>query len=138
MPAKDTFHQIVINALLKESWLITHNPLHIKYGGFDFLIDLGAESLLGATKNGVKIAIEIKSFLAASTLSEFHTAIGQFINYRLVLKQSEPERTLYLAVPDYIYKNFFTTEFGKLSIQENHLKLFTFDPQQEVIKLWLE
>jgi hypothetical protein len=138
MSAKDTYHQIVVNALVKDNWLITHDPLHIKYGGFTFLIDLGAKNLLGATKNGHKIAVEIKSFLSASSLSEFHTAIGQFINYRLVLKHTEPERILYLAVTDYIYQNFFTTEFGQLAIQENQIKLLTFDAEQEVITQWLE
>lgn len=54
MSAKNTYHQIVINALVKDNWLITHDPLHIKYGGFAFLIDLGAENLLGATKDGQK------------------------------------------------------------------------------------
>ncbi len=60
MSAKDTYHQTVVKALQKDKWLITHDPLHIKYGGFNFLIGLGAENLLGATKNGHKIAIEIK------------------------------------------------------------------------------
>ncbi|MFM6280077.1 MAG: element excision factor XisH family protein, partial [Dolichospermum sp.] len=27
MSARDLFHQAVVNALLKEQWLITHDPL---------------------------------------------------------------------------------------------------------------
>nr|WP_293156119.1 element excision factor XisH family protein [Okeania sp. SIO2C9] len=34
-------------------------------------MDLGAEKLIAATKNGEKIAVEIKTFLAASTIYEF-------------------------------------------------------------------
>ncbi|WP_414624942.1 element excision factor XisH family protein [Calothrix sp. CCY 0018] len=30
-------------------------------------------------------------------------ALGQFLNYRLVLKEKEKERILYLAVPIYAY-----------------------------------
>ena len=41
-------------------------------------IDLGAERLIGAEKLGKKIAVEVKSFLSASALSDFHTALGQF------------------------------------------------------------
>lgn len=44
-------------------------------------IDLGAESIAAAEREGQKIAIEIKSFLGASSISEFHTALGQYFNY---------------------------------------------------------
>ncbi len=30
--AKDLYHQIVKNALIKEGWNITHDPLHIDLG----------------------------------------------------------------------------------------------------------
>lgn len=61
-------------------------------------IDLGAELILAAERDDQKIAIEIKSFLGASSISEFHSALGQFINYRLAFEEKEPERTLYLVV----------------------------------------
>ena len=79
MLAKDKFHEIVINALQQQGWTITHDPYHIDLGFVDFYINLGAERLIGATRDGEKIAVEIKTFLGASTISEFHTAIGQFI-----------------------------------------------------------
>ncbi len=49
-------------------------------------IDLGAEKLLAAEKNGHKIAVEIKSFLGSSALSEFHLALGQFLHDLLGLR----------------------------------------------------
>ena len=103
MPARDIFHQAVKNALVKAGWVITHDPLHVDFGGFDFFIDLGAETLIGASKEGRQIAVEVKSFAGASSLNEFHTAVGQFVNYRLVLSQAEPDRVLYLAVSEYVY-----------------------------------
>jgi hypothetical protein len=46
-------------------------------------IDLAAEKLIAAEREGEKIAVEVKSFLErSSAISEFHTALGQFINYR--------------------------------------------------------
>ncbi|GBE92581.1 fatty-acid oxidation protein subunit alpha [Nostoc cycadae WK-1] len=59
---------------------------------------MGAERLIAAQRDQEKIAVEIKSFLAPSNLSEFHTALGQFLNYRIVLREKQPERELYLAV----------------------------------------
>ncbi len=107
MSAKDLFHDLVKIALENEGWLITHDPYHIDLGFVDFYIDLGAEKLIAATRKNQKIAVEIKTFLASSTISDFHNAIGQFINYRIALEDNEPDRKLYLAIPFDIYKRFF-------------------------------
>jgi len=63
MSAKDVFHNAVKNALQKEGWLITDDPLFIRFGGINIYIDLGAEKVIAAEKDGQKIAVEIKSFL---------------------------------------------------------------------------
>lgn len=77
MPAKDRFHETVKVALLKDGWTITDEPLTIPIERLSNLyIDFGAEKLLIAEREGQKIAVEVKSFLGASTLSEFHTALG--------------------------------------------------------------
>ncbi len=44
-------------------------------------IDLGAERLIAAQKQDERIAVEIKSFIAPSAIYEFHTALGQSLNY---------------------------------------------------------
>jgi endonuclease IV len=64
MSARDKFHERVKNALQKEGWLLTHDPYHIDLGFADFYIDLGAERLIAATKNGEQIAVEIKTFFS--------------------------------------------------------------------------
>lgn len=137
MPARDFFHQAVKNALIRDGWLITHDPLHIEFGGFDFFIDLGAESLIGATREGKQIAVEVKSFAGASSLSDFHTAVGQFLNYRLVLSKADPERVLYLAVAEFVYKSLFATGFGQMAIEAHRLRLLVFDEEQESITQWI-
>ncbi|MFN7524040.1 MAG: element excision factor XisH family protein, partial [Aphanizomenon sp.] len=43
MPAKDIYHDQVKNALEKENWQITKDPLVLKWGTRDLYIDLGAE-----------------------------------------------------------------------------------------------
>ncbi|NEP42538.1 MAG: fatty-acid synthase, partial [Okeania sp. SIO2H7] len=95
--ARDAVHQAVKNALIKDEWLITDDPYKLNYGGVNIAVDLGAEKLIAAIKDNQKIAVEIKSFLPqGSDISEFHTALGQFINYRAILKRKDPERILYL------------------------------------------
>lgn len=94
--AKNRFHQVVKTALTKDGWNVTRDPLQIKVGGVDMEIDLGAERLLAAERGEEKIAVEVKSFLAnTSAISEFHTALGQYINYRAALRREEPDRVLY-------------------------------------------
>ncbi len=137
MPAKDAFHELVRTALEKQGWTITHDPYHIDLGFVDFYIDLGAERLIAATKDGEKIAIEIKTFLAASTISEFHTAIGQFINYRIALEEEEADRLLYLAIPLDIYKRFFKHTFIQTVINRNQIPLLIYDIEKQEVAKWI-
>ena len=116
---------------------MTHDPLQIKVGGVNMEIDLGAERLLAAEREGEKIAVEVKSFLvSASAISEFHTALGQFINYRAALRREEPDRVLYLAVPDLTYNSFFQLDFPASMLEENQVKLIVYDIELEQIAQW--
>ncbi|MDD1458022.1 XisH family protein, partial [Dolichospermum sp. ST_sed7] len=100
--AKDRFHNAVRNALEKEGWTITADPYEVSVGDVDFEIDLAAE-MLAAERAEEKIAVEIKSFIGGSNVSEFHTALGQFLNYQYALEEFDPQRKLYLAIPDSVY-----------------------------------
>ena len=113
MPAKDIFHDTVKNALIKDGWTITDDPLYLDYGGVDMYVDLGAEKLIAAEKDQQKIAVEIKSFNRPSLIAEFHLALGQFLNYRLVLEDIEPEREVYLAISEDIYEAFLATNLKR-------------------------
>ena len=136
---RDVFHQVVKVALQKDGWYITHDPLSISSGGVGMAIDLGAEKLIAAEKAGVKIAVEVKSFLEySSAISGFHMALGQFINYRGALRREDPSRLLYLAIPLTTYNTFFQLEFPQMMIQENQVKLVVYDPENEVIVKWQE
>lgn len=132
--AKDRFHQVVKTALIKDGWNVTHDPLKIKVGGVEMEIDLGAERLLAAERGDEKIAVEVKSFLAsASAISEFHTAPTQFINYRAALRREEPDRILYLAVPDLTYNSLFQLDFPASILQENTIKMIVYNIELEEI-----
>ena len=137
MPARDLFHNAVRHALEKDDWTITHDPLHVRITTIDFYIDLGAEKLIAAERSGEKIAVEVKSFLGASTISDFYVALGQFIPYREALLEKEPERVLFLAVPADTYSSFFEQRFIQKIITQQALKLLIYDEQKEVIKAWI-
>jgi hypothetical protein len=64
----------------------------LSYGARDMYIDLGAEQLLAAQKEARKIAVEVKSFLGPSMMTELERALGQYVVYHDVLATREPER----------------------------------------------
>lgn len=137
MPARDRFHNAVKNGLEKQGWKITHDPLTVSFELGDMYIDLGADKILAAERENQKIAVEIKSFFNTSAISEFHTALGQFINYRLALSEQEADRTLYLAVPIDTYTSFFTIRLVQNIIKIYQLKLITYQPETEDIIEWI-
>ncbi len=53
-------------------------------------IDLAAERLIAAERGEEKIAVEIKRFISPSPISDFHTALGQFLNYKIMLEVKDP------------------------------------------------
>lgn len=134
---KDRFHYVVRTALEKEGWKITADPYEININDVDFEIDLAAEQLLAALRDNHKIAVEIKSFISPSNVSDFHTALGQFLNYRDALEIVEPDRQLYLAVREPVYETFFQRRFIRAAVERYKLKLIIYNVQQEVIVQWL-
>lgn len=138
MPKKDIDHDLVKTALIKDGWTITHHPLKLEFGGINFFIDLGAEHLIAAEKETRKIAVEIKGFPGVSVVNEFHVALGQFMNYRLLLARDQPDRVLYLAVSDNIFDDFFELPFGRLAIKGHQLKILVHDPEKEEIIKWID
>ncbi len=137
MPAKDIYHDKVKNALIKDGWTITHDPLRLEWGGKDMYVDLGAEQLLAAEKGGRQIAVEIKSFVGASDMDDLEKALGQYVVYHDVLTELEPQRVLYLAVPRQVLRDIFEEPLGKLLLKNNRARLIGFDPHTEEIVQWI-
>lgn len=139
MPAKDIFHNCVKHALIKDGWTITHDPFVIRISeAIKLQIDLGAERAIAAERNREKIAVEIKSFIADSDISEFHTALGQYLNYVQAMEDQEPNRTVYLAVPLDTYKDFFQLAFIQRTLRRHTIQLVIYDPGKEEIHQWIK
>ena len=135
--AKDIFHDVVRSGLEKEGWIITDDPYRIELDRANFQIDLAAEKIIAAEKDNQKIAVEIKSFLNPSAVTDFYSALGQFLSYRLALKTIEPQRILFLAIPLDAYEDFFQSSFAKLAINEYQLKLIIYDPEAGGLTKWI-
>ncbi|MDF5729133.1 MAG: XisH family protein [Rhizonema sp. PD38] len=137
MPAKDIYHDAVKNALIKDGWVITADPYFIKYEDAELYADLAAEKPIAAERQGQRIVVEIKSFVGRSLMYDFHNAIGQYIVYRNLIQLTEPEYTLYLAINDIIYEDFFQRKSVQAVITQNNFLLMVVDTEKEEIRQWI-
>lgn len=138
MPRKDKFHDVVKRALIKDGWVITHDPYSITYNREALFVDMAAESPIGAEKEGRKIAVEIKSFLGKSGITDLYQALGQYLLYRSLIHRVEPDRKLYLAIPEEAYESVLDVAEGQALISEENLTMFLYDVESEVIEKWIE
>lgn len=135
--AKDIYHDTVKTALEKDEWIITNELFRYTIGSRSVYIDLMAEKLLVAEREGRKIAVEIKSFLSPSPVNDLENALGQYILYRDTLERLEPERILYLAIREEVYTDFFKEEIAQMVVENNHIKLIIFDVKKEEVVRWI-
>jgi hypothetical protein len=127
----------------EEGWRRTNGSslvtrLELEWEEVTVKIDLAAERLLAAERGGEKIAVEIKSFISTSAISDFHTALGQFLNYQIMLEVNDPDRHLYLAVPIDTYETFFQSRFAQAAISRYQLQLIVYAPIAEEIVSWIK
>ena len=137
MPQLDFHHSLVVEALKADGWTVTDDPLHIKYGDTNFYIDLGAEKVIGAEKEGQRIAVEIKGFMNASDMAELEKAIGQSVLYSGILEEMQPERIYYLAIPLRAYHDVFLMPTGQVALRQFPIHLIVYSEQQARIEKWI-
>jgi XisH protein len=51
MPAKDIYHETVKADLTKDGWTVTDDPLNLKIGTRNTVIDLGAEKIIATERD---------------------------------------------------------------------------------------
>jgi len=76
MPARDILHDIVKEALIKDGWIITHDPFTVSFGIRTVYVDLGVERLLAAQRGSDKLVIKVKSFIGMSKIADLERALG--------------------------------------------------------------
>ena len=137
--AKDLFHDSVRRALEKDGWRITHDPLTLldkEEGGLQ--TDLGAEKIIVAEKDTKRIAVEVKSFINPSLMHDFLTASGQYNAYLQAIELKKANRTMFLAMPDYVYNRLINKEIILKIIGSLNMKIVLYDPTSEIITAWKE
>lgn len=135
--AKDTYHDAVHRALVKDGWTVTNDQYYFTTGDADFEIDLFAERLFIAERGIEKIAVEVKTFRSQSPMNKFHEAVGQYENYLLALEDEEPDRILFLAVPIALWDTFFQKAFVQKVIIRRSLRLIIYNHEEEIIEKWI-
>jgi hypothetical protein len=137
MPKKDKFHETVKIALEKEQWHITNDPLFVPTkGGANFFIDLGAERIIGAEKNGETIAVEIKSFGGSSPMYTFYEILGQFLIYKMALQEQAKLWDLFIAISDIGFKKLDDSPIFSKAMQAYQLKFIIIHPSSQSVIEW--
>ena len=82
----------------------------------------------------------MKSFIRPSPVQDLETALGQYVLYRGLLEESDVhgDKTLYLAVRDLIYFEFFQERIARVAIRSTQLKLLVFNAEAEEVVQWIE
>ncbi len=135
--ARDIFHFVVKEALIKEGWQITHDPFPLhnrKEGGLQ--TDLGAEKIITAEKGHEKIAVEVKSFVHISILHDFLLAVGQYFVYRKILSKNDPDRVLFVALPEFVFHRIMKFEWAQEVVFDLEMKFILYDTNLKIITAW--
>ncbi|MFN8487368.1 MAG: XisH family protein [Caldilineaceae bacterium] len=138
MAARDLIHNAVRTALENDGWTITDDPLTLEYKDVQVFIDLGAERVLAAEREGKRIAVEIKSFISRSAVHDLENALGQYVVYRSMLRRLEPDRQLYIAISHIAYKSIFQREGIRALVEDNHASLLVVDIENKKVLQWMQ
>ena len=82
----------------------------------------------------------MKSFIRPSPVQDLENALGQYVLYRGLLEESKQhqDKTLYLAIRDKVYRDFFPEKIAQIAVRRNQLKLLVFDETTEEVVQWIE
>ena len=138
MPNRDRYHDVVRRVLEKDGWLITEDPLRLRWGKKDMYVDLAAEKLLVAIKGEQKIAVEVKTFGGPSSVTDAQKSLGQYFMYLSVMKRTDPDRKLYLAIHEEVFEEFFSEPLGELLLDDYPVHILVFDPDMEAVVRWID
>ncbi len=122
-----------------DGWEITDDPYIIELSFEDnfFSVDLGASKILNAFKGEKEVLIEIKSLNKGSIINEFHTVLGQFLNYRDAIEAGQISRTLYLGVSLIGYERLIDSPFIKMQIDKYRLKFVIINIAKKIVHQWI-
>ena len=137
MARLDKIHDKIKTALIKDGWVITHDPFSITFEELDLYVDLAAERVFAAERADEKIAVEIKSFLLPSKVQDFKLALGQYELYKEYMTVLTSDRKLFLAIGEDIFKTFFQMKAVQFIINHKQMPLIVVNLEMEAIVEWI-
>ena len=136
--ARDLIHYAIKNALTKDGWKVTDDPLSISSDETRFYIDLAANKFVTAEKRDERIAIEIKSFNYVSILEPFYCALGKYIVYQKALKEARSTRKLFLGIANKTYFRLRQIPIFLRILEQSEVSLIIVNTQSEKIVKWIK
>ena len=79
---------------------------------------------------------EVKSFISPSPIKDLEVALGQYQLYKSVLIRRDPERQLYLAMPETFYQTVMQEQIGQFLLDDYNMNLLIFNSDTGDITLW--
>ena len=70
-------------------------------------------------------------------ITEFYKALGQFLMYQRALQTAEPERTLYLALPQAAYDELSADVFDFPNFEDLRHRLIIYQPSENTTLTWI-
>jgi len=135
--AKNIIHDAVKNALIKDGWEITDDPLTLKYRDAHVLVDLGAERVIAAERGNEKIAVEVKSFIGRSAMRDMERTLGQYVVYLAFLEKIEPDRRLYVAISHIAFDMVMQGAAMQMLLKANNVPLLVVHTGREEVLKWI-
>ncbi len=80
---------------------------------------------------------QIAGFNSPSQINELQKALGQYNMYRSILRRVNPDRKLYLAIPEEVYQDFFQKPAIQDIVRDQQIYSIVFDPDREAIAQWI-
>ena len=75
--------------------------------------------------------------IGESRIADLEQALGQYTLYYDILKRTESEIQLYLALPLNAFTELFEKFLGQILLDNNRLNLVVFNPKIEEIVQWI-
>lgn len=79
----------------------------------------------------------MKSFLGDSLIYDFHGALGQMLVYQVNIKLQDPERMLYLAIPQPTFDKMNQQRIFEVVMERYQINVLVYDPVQKQITQWI-
>jgi len=140
LPALDSCHAQIVNALRKDGWIIADKPKYIGDAVSETFvyIDIEASSKPnGATSESREIYVEVKCFPRKNSTQEVYIALGQYLIYRTLIGMQGLGVALFLAVPRAAYEATFHTVLRQAAV-DNRIMMIVVDTDSETIVQWIE